>query len=109
MLYKFQCKKAADVLMLEDLTSKIFAIIGRPLEPRGIFLLEQLPIAIAKLEAAIAEDMERKKNGSENTPSESSEESAHSINHDRLGQRAYPFINLLKQALLNEEMVSWGV
>jgi hypothetical protein len=108
MLYKFQCKKAADVLMLEDLTSKIFAIIERPLEPRGIFLLEQLPIAIAKLEAAIAEDMERKKNVSENTPSESSEESAHSINHDRLGQRAYPFINLLKEALLKEEMVSWG-
>jgi hypothetical protein len=108
MLYKFQCKKAADVLMLEDLTSKIFTIIGRPLEPRGIFLLEQLPIAIAKLEAAIAEDIERKKNGSENTTSESSEESAHSINHDRLGQRAYPFINLLKEALLKEEMVSWG-
>jgi len=108
MLYKFQCKKAADVLMLEDLTSKIFAIIERPLEPRGIFLLEQLPIAIAKLEAAIAEDMERKKNVSENTPSESSEESAHSINHDRLGQRAYPFINLLKEALLKEEMVFWG-
>jgi hypothetical protein len=108
MLYKFQCKKAADVLMLEDLTSKIFAIIERPLEPRGIFLLEQLPIAIAKLEAAIAEDIERKKNVSENTPSESSEESAHSINHDRLGQRAYPFINLLKEALLKEEMVSWG-
>jgi hypothetical protein len=109
MLYKFQCKKSADVLMLEDLTSKIFSIIGRPLEPRGIFLLEQLPIAIAKLEAAIAEDIERKKNPSENTPAESSEESAPSINHDRLGQRAYPFINLLKQALLNEEMVSWGV
>ncbi|MEY4063583.1 MAG: hypothetical protein RLZZ472_1322 [Pseudomonadota bacterium] len=109
MLYKFQCKKAADVLMLEDLTSKIFAIIGRPLEPRGIFLLEQLPIAIAKLEAAIAEDLERKNNSPENTPSESSEESGHSINHDRLGQRAYPFINLLKEALLKKEMVSWGV
>ena len=95
--------------MLEDLTSKIFAIFGRPLEPRGIFLLEQLPIAIAKLEAAIAEDIERKKNPAENARPESSEESGHSINHDRLGQRAYPFISLLKEALLNEEMVSWGV
>lgn len=109
MLYKFQCKKSADVLMLEDLTSKIFAIIGRPLEPRGVFLLEQLPIAISKLEAAVAEDIERKKNATENSPSKSSEESGHNINHDRLGQRAYPFISLLKEALLNEEMVSWGV
>ena len=95
--------------MLEDLTSKIFAIIGRPLEPRGVFLLEQLPIAISKLEVAIAEDIERKKNASENSPSESSEKSGDNINHDRLGQRAYPFISLLKEALLNEEMVSWGV
>ena len=94
--------------MLEDLTSKIFAIIGRPLEPRGIFLLEQLPIAISKLEAAVAEDIERKKNVSESTPSEISEKTGHNINHDRLGQRAYPFINLLKEALLKEEMVSWG-
>jgi hypothetical protein len=108
MLYKFQCKNSADVLMLEDLTSKIFTIIDRPLEPRGIFLLEQLPIAIAKLEAAVAEDVERKKNSSENSLSEISEKSGHDINHDRLGQRAHPFINLLKEALLNEEMVSWG-
>ncbi len=94
--------------MLEDLTSKIFAIIDRPLEPRGIFLLEQLPVAISKLEAAVAEDVERKKNVSENTTSEISEKSGHNINHDRLGQRAHPFISLLKEALLNEEMVSWG-
>ncbi len=94
--------------MLEDLTSKIFAIIGRPLEPRGVFLLEQLPIAIAKLEAAVAEDIERKKNTNEKSPSESSEESGHNINHDRLVQRAYPFISLLKEALLKKEMVSWG-
>ncbi|MEY3876012.1 MAG: hypothetical protein RIR50_1183, partial [Pseudomonadota bacterium] len=32
MLYKFQCKKSADVLMLEDLTSRIFEVIDRPLE-----------------------------------------------------------------------------
>ena len=94
--------------MLEDLTSKIFTIIDRPLEPRGIFLLEQLPIAISKLEAAVAEDIEHKKNSSENSLSEISEKSEHDINHDRLGQRAHPFINLLKEALLNEEMVSWG-
>jgi hypothetical protein len=108
MLYKFQCKKSADVLMLEDLTSKIFAVIDRPLEPRGIFLLEQLPVAISKLEAAVAEDVERKKNVSESTTSEISEKSGHNINHDRLGQRAHPFISLLKEALLNEEMVFWG-
>jgi len=56
MLYKFQCKKSADVLMLGDLTQKIFDIIDRPLEAKGVFLVEQLEDAIKKLEEAITLD-----------------------------------------------------
>jgi hypothetical protein len=52
MLYKFQCKKAADVLMLQDLAQRIFEILDKPLEAKGVFLVEQLPQAIARLEAA---------------------------------------------------------
>ena len=47
MLYKFQCKKAADVLMLQDLAQRIFEILDKPLEAKGVFLVEQLPQAIA--------------------------------------------------------------
>ena len=107
MLYKFQCKKSADVLMLGDLTQRIFDIIERPLEPKGIFLIEQLADSIKKLEDAIAldekartaalQDLENKKNHEEKPPT------------FRLGQRVFPFLQLLKAALANEEMVIWGV
>jgi len=108
MLYKFQCKKSADVLMLEDLTSRIFEVIDRPLEAKGVFLVEQLPVAIQRLEAAIAEDEKLRKEMLEEK-SDNKEVSTPKVKHDRLGQRAFPFIQLLKAALANQEMVIWGV
>jgi Domain of unknown function (DUF1840) len=106
MLYKFHCKKSADVFMLGDLTQKIFDIIGRPLEDKGVFLLEQIPTAIAKLEEAIAQDLELRKASVDDNEMSSEKAPAKS---DRLGQRAFPFIKLLKEALANNEMVIWGV
>ena len=107
MLYKFQCKNSADVMMLSDLTQLIFNAIERPLENKGVFLVEQLELAIKKLEAAIARDLElRKELRSEDLKNDSEN---NSLKADRLGQRAFPFIQLLKAALAHEEMVIWGV
>ncbi len=92
--------------MLGDLTQKIFDIIGRPLEDKGVFLLEQIPTAIAKLEEAIAQDLELRKASVDDNEMSSEKAPAKS---DRLGQRAFPFIKLLKEALANNEMVIWGV
>lgn len=103
MLYKFQCKNSADVLMLSDLTQLIFNVIEKPLESKGVFLVEQLKPAIDKLEAAITRDIELR----ETLDSDDSENNA--LIADRFGQRAFPFIQLLKAALSKEEMVIWGV
>ncbi len=109
MLYKFQCKKSADVLMLEDLTQVIFEIINKPLEPRGIFLVEQLPLAINALEKAIEADLESKKQSSNSDLDVSKDEKPVPIKQYRLGQRAFPFLKLLKEAQINEEPITWGV
>jgi hypothetical protein len=107
MLYKFQCKNSADVLMLGDLTQLIFNAIERPLENKGVFLIEQLKPAIEKLEAAIARDIELRKALEVNKLKTDSDNG--NLKADRFGQRVYPFIQLLKVALSNEEMVIWGV
>ena len=109
MLYKFQCKKSADVLMLEDLTQVIFEIINKPLEPRGIFLVEQLLVAINALEKAIEADLESKKQSSNSDLDDSKDEKPVPIKQYRLGQRAFPFLKLLKEAQINEEPIPWGV
>jgi len=97
MIYQFRSKAGPDVIMLSDLTERIFTILGRQLEAQGIFTVEQLPGLITALETAILNDLEERK---ENDKPKKS---------DRLGQRAYPFLELLKQSNAKEEPVMWGV
>ena len=105
MIYQFRSKAGPDVIMLADLTKRIFDILGRPLEPRGILTEEQLPTLITALETAILNDLEERKKASENKDSESEKPKL----ADRLGQRAYPFLELMKQARAKNEPVMWGV
>ena len=53
MIHQFQTKNATPVIMLDDLTHRIFNAIGRPFENQGIFLPEQIPAYIERLQAAI--------------------------------------------------------
>ena len=105
MIYQFRSKAGPDVIMLADLTKRIFDILGRPLEPRGILTVEQLPVLITALETAILQDLEeRSKSKSETEDGAEQPKLA-----DRLGQRAYPFLELMKQAKAKDEPVMWGV
>lgn len=104
MIHQFQTKNAAPVIMLDDLTHRIFNAIGRPFENQGIFLPEQIPEYIERLQAAI--DAEQNKVTSADTLSDDEDQSSES---DPLGRRAYPFLELLRQALKDQEPVVWGV
>ena len=101
MIYQFRSKAGPDVIMLADLSQRIFDILGRPLEPRGILTVEQLPSLIAALETAILKDLEER--------SEAEETGEKPKLADRLGQRAYPFLELMKQGKAKGEPVMWGV
>lgn len=105
MIYQFRSKAGPDVIMLADLTKRIFDILGRPLDPRGILTVEQLPDLISALETAILKDLEdrAKANGDSENGTEKPKLA------DRLGQRAYPFLELMKQARSKDEPVMWGV
>lgn len=105
MIYQFRSKAGPDVIMLADLTQRIFDILGRPLEPRGILTEEQLPALIIKLETAILKDMEERAKAK----TEAEERAEKPKLADRLGQRAYPFLELMKQANAKNEPVMWGV
>ena len=103
MIYQFRSKAGPDVIMLADLTKRIFDIFARPLEPRGILTVEQLPKLITTLETAILKDLE------ERSKSQTDEGLEKLKLADRLGQRAYPFLELMKQANAKDEPVMWGV
>ena len=105
MIYQFRSKAGPDVIMLADLTQRILEILGHPLEPRGILTVEQLPALIIALETAILKDLEEraKSNAADQENTEKPKLA------DRLGQRAYPFLELMKQAKAKDEPVMWGV
>jgi hypothetical protein len=105
MIYQFRSKAGADVIMLADLTQRIFDILGRPLEPRGILTVEQLPALITSLENAILKDLEDR---SKHNPADQENQEKPKL-ADRLGQRAYPFLELMKQAKSKDEPVMWGI
>lgn len=105
MIYQFRSKAGPDVIMLADLSQRIFDILGRTLEPRGILTVEQLPALITTLETAILKDLEERAK-SHVAEQENMEKPKLA---DRLGQRAYPFLELMKQAKSKDEPVVWGV
>jgi hypothetical protein len=104
MIYQFHSKAGPDVIMLADLSERIFDILEHPLEKRGILVAERLPEFIARLESAIAADA-----ASRNTsPDNSADSDKKKPTADRLGQRAFPFLELMKQACAANEPVVWG-
>ncbi|WP_114690225.1 DUF1840 domain-containing protein [Polynucleobacter necessarius] len=105
MIYQFRSKAGPAVIMLADLTKRIVDILGRPLEPCGILTIEQLPDLITALETAILKDLEERAKVNEDAENGSEKPKL----ADRLGQRAYPFLELMKQARAKNEPVMLGV
>ena len=103
MIHRFQSKNCAPVIMLDDLSERIFALMQRPFEATGILLPEQIPNYLHLLDEAI--QLERDATSKTSAASEQSTVSK----KDPLGRRAFPFMELLKQAQRNHEPVVWGV
>ena len=106
MIYQFHSKAGPDVIMLSDLSQRIFEILEHPLEKRGILVAERLPEFIARLESAIAADVASNSSAPDTPTTDSDQEKPTA---DRLGQRAFPFLELLKQARAANEPIVWGV
>jgi hypothetical protein len=111
MLITFKSRATVDVTMLENLAQFLLTIIGKRLGQRGVIAHDELQPAIVKLEAAIAED---KQNLAEHNGHFHDNEDDHEVHelHELpigLAQRAYPFLDMLRQAHKGNSDVIWGV
>lgn len=110
MLYKFKSKTTSDLIMLEPNGRRILEIIGKTPAAQGILLVANMPAAIAKLEAAIAQEQEQ-----EQVEDEASAESGNDDDSEKekgpltLRQRASPFLDLLKRCSQDGSDLVWGV
>lgn len=109
MLIVFKSKAAGDVMMFGDVAQSLMEIMGKSPEAKGIVTVEQLPDAIARLKAAVAQDKAEKpvvdhdERVFEKTPEGGKRE------HVSLARRAVPLIELLEFSLKEGEPVVWGV
>lgn len=108
MLYKFKSKTTGDVIMLEPNGRRVLEIIGKETQTgKGIILPEQMPAAVAALEAAIAqEDADRKAAEADALANQEAPPRFESIS---LRQRALPFIDMLRRCEKAGTEIVWGV
>lgn len=114
MLYKFKSKNTGDVIMLQPNGRRVLQIIGKDVPDdittpgeKGIILPEQMPAAIAALEAAIAREEADQKAAL--ALALARHEPAPHFESVSLHQRAQPFIEMLKRCLEDGSDVVWGV
>ncbi|MCE2946025.1 MAG: DUF1840 family protein [bacterium] len=106
MAYTFKSRSAASVTMLRANGDDILRLIGRTPAERGALAPEDLPAAIAALEAAI---VVREPAPRMDAPAPADDDDDDAGAAVPLRQRALPFLELLVQARAAGEPVTWGV
>jgi len=107
MLYKFKSKAAGDLIMLEPNGRRVLEIVGKDPGPKGIVLPEEMPAAIAKLEAAIAQEEAERKAAVDEAKAKG--QAAPRFDAVSLRQRAVPFIDMLRRCSQAGKEIVWGV
>ena len=105
MIYKFKSQAAADVIMLPLNGDQMLKIIGKTPGPQGIITVEQIPAAIAALQASVVAHEAAQARRQAGLPQENEIEG----DSVTLRQRAAPFIDLLQCSAQAGKDVVWGV
>ena len=115
MLFKFKSKACADLIMLEADGRRILkAMIGD--DPvKGIVEVAALAQALARLEAAVAQDEALRHAQAEQAAARAAGQEVDSDDHEaalpavRLAQRAAPMQKMLQRCMAEEADLVWGV
>jgi hypothetical protein len=104
LLVTFQSRATPDVVMLRDLAQYMLGLIGKRLDSQGVIAHDDLPEAIRRLEAAIIDD---KQTAAVHEASAASNGSHHQ--HAGFSQRAWPFLDMLREARRQNADILWGL
>jgi hypothetical protein len=107
MLITFKSHASQDLIMMKDLAMTLLGIIGKHLGERGVITTEEMPRAIQKLEAAVSDARRTHPANAAVSPDKSDEALEEEPLH--LGQRAYPFLDMLRASQREGVDVLWGV
>ena len=113
MLVKITSNTSGEIIMFAEHLHALFQIIGKECTARGVFVKEQLPDAILKLQQAIDEEkLAAKLRASEEQSTSDEEDSDELAEEDEsqtvsLGHRAVPLIHLMEWTLKEGGFILW--
>ena len=107
-LVVFRSKAAAEITMFAENARRIFEIIGRPESARGVITAAQVPDALQRLTAAVAEEREQHRLAAGVSADDESDSKGMSARGVTFGQRAFPLIEMLRAAQKKGADVTWG-
>jgi hypothetical protein len=109
-LVVFRSKAAGEIFMFEETARRIFEILGRQEAPRGVITAEQVPEALSRLVAAVEEEKAQLKAAQEEADlADKQGEVPAQQRPITLGQRAFPLIEMLREAQKKQVDVTWGI
>jgi hypothetical protein len=108
MLYKFKSKAAGDLIMLEPNGRRVLEIIGKDAGPKGIILPEEMPAAMAALNAAITRE-EAEQQAAIDEAKAKGQVPPRFDGAVSLRQRAVPFLDMLQRCSKAGTEIVWGV
>ncbi|PAJ78634.1 DUF1840 domain-containing protein [Burkholderia ubonensis] len=104
MVVTFRSSAAPDIVMLRDLAHYLLGLAGKTLDVRGVILADELPGAIARLEQAIREDTARENAHERSTQMLHTDGPPHT---GELAQRAWPLLDMMREARKQGRNVMW--
>lgn len=111
MLYRFRSRISGEVIMLQPNGQRMLGIIGKysAAEPssQGILLPEQMPQALAALDAAIA--LEEATRAAAVEQARADHTTAPRVDVVSMRQRALPFMEMIRECMKANEAITWGV
>lgn len=105
-MYRFTSSATGDLMMFDAHAEQILEIIGKRRTPRGVITVDEIPEVVGMLKRAIERE---EKYASDDTTEDDDEDDKEKPRKVRLGQRAYPFIEMLERAVAGDADVMWGV
>ena len=122
MLFEFKSRATGNVVMTSDVGKKVLPLIGKSPEPKGIITVEQMPTAIAALEAACKRETQlaqaakdkARRGGTSDPASPGAADAADADDGDDphligICQRVFPLIEMMKTAHAAGKDITWGV
>ncbi len=111
MLVKLTSSTSGEMVIYAEHLRPLFELLEKACTARGVFTLDQLPIAIERLQKAADEDREQSRQEAAAQAAKSEDEKEEDVESAKvkvgLSQRAYPLIQLMKRTLTAKGFILW--